>query len=78
MAIALVIDCRLPRCSTSFVNERRPARLMARAEACAIITVEIFVEEYIFPVRIVLEYVRTAVNRAMTVFVWQEDVDQAI
>src|SRR5262249_54800765 len=55
-------------------DDTRPARLVAGAKACAIVTVEIFVEEdVIFPLRIGLKFLRPAVYRPPARPVAQKD-----
>src|SRR4051812_10087259 len=55
-----------------------PARLVARADAGAIVAVEILVEEdQILPVRVFLKLRRAAVDRAAAVVAPHEDTDQA-
>src|SRR3954447_26038393 len=55
-----------------------PARLVARTDAGAVVTVEVLVEEdQVPPVRVLLELRGAAVGRTMAVAVPHEDADQA-
>ena len=56
-----------------------PAGLVARAEAGAVVAVEVFVEQdVVAPVRIVLELLGAAVHRPPAVLVAQEDAREAV
>ena len=58
-----------------FCNEPGPPSLVIRAEASAIISVEVFVEKnQIAPMRIALKLVDTSRYRALAVFSAQENV----
>src|SRR5690349_4540472 len=59
-------------------NQSRPPGLVAGSEAGTIVGVEIFVEEdVILPMRIVLELLRSAINRAFTVLIAQENAGES-
>src|SRR5437773_411577 len=59
-------------------DEPRPSRLVARAEAGAVVAVEVLVEEdEVAPVRVLLELLAAAVDRAAAVAPAQEDVREA-
>ena len=56
-----------------FCHEPSPPGLMAGSKASAIISLEVLVKEnIILPVRISLEFLRTAVNRATAGFIPQK------
>src|SRR3974390_2085211 len=58
-------------------DDSGPAGLMARAEAGAIVAVEILIEEEVVaPVRILLELPGSAVNGAPSIVVLEEDASQ--
>ena len=60
-------------------NEPSPPRLMAGADAGAVVTMEVFIEQQVVPpVRIALKLFGAAENRPPPVFVAQENADQAI
>src|SRR5262249_41462797 len=60
-------------------DHSRPACLVARAQAGAIITMKIFVEQQVItPVRVGLKFLRAAVDRPSSLFVLQENVCQSI
>jgi len=57
-----------------FGHEPRPARLVARADAGAVVAVEVLVEEeQVAPVGIALELFSAAVDRPAAIRVAQED-----
>src|SRR5271169_976789 len=61
-----------------FGDQSSPASLVTRADACAIVGMEIFVEEeQIFPVRIALEDFGAAGDRPPAVFATNENMNQA-
>ena len=60
-------------------HETRPTRLMTRANARAIIAVEVLVErDVIAPVWVILERFVSAKNGAASVRIAQEDIDHAM
>src|SRR5262245_24794829 len=59
--------------------EARPARLVTSAEACPVVTVEVFIEKYmVAPVWVGLELLRAAVDRPLAALVTKEYSGQAI
>src|SRR4029453_12950647 len=60
-------------------DDTGPARLVAGSKACAIVTVEIFVEQdVIFPLWIGLKFLRTSVHRPPAGPISQKDPGQPI
>jgi hypothetical protein len=69
--------CSFAALLQQFCDKPRPAGLMARADASAVIAVEIFVKEHqVSPVRIALERLGAAVHRASTVGSTEEEVGE--
>ena len=61
-----------------FGDQPGPPRLVAGAETCSIIAVEVLVELHqIFPVGVSLEFLDIAVNRPVAALVAQEDAVEA-
>src|SRR5712691_5409081 len=59
-------------------DEAGPARLVARADAGAVVAVEVLVEQnHVTPVRVALELLRVAEDRPVTVLAAQEDPREA-
>src|SRR3954453_8410653 len=59
-------------------DDAGPAGLVARAQAGAVVTVEVLVKEHVIaPVRVLLKHLGAAVNGAAAVFVFQEDSGDA-
>src|SRR5579872_1159548 len=55
-----------------------PARLVAGTDTCAVITVEVLVEQQeVAPVRVILKCFNAAMNRPQPIFVAQENARQA-
>ena len=62
-----------------FCHEPSPPGLMAGSKASAIISLEVLVKkDIILPVRISLEFLRTAIQRPTAVLIWQKDSNQSI
>src|SRR5205085_11933336 len=60
-------------------DQRRPAGLVARPDARAVVAVKVLVEQHVVaPVRIFLKFLRAAVDRAAARFVARENLDHAI
>src|SRR6478609_8743632 len=60
-------------------DRARPSRLVAGAQACAVVAVEILVEEKVVaPVRVFLERLRAAVDRPSPGRVLEEDPGEAV
>src|SRR5437867_5780653 len=61
-----------------FGDEAGPARLVARADAGAVVAVEVLIEQnQVAPVRVALELLRGAEDRPAAVFAAQEDPREA-
>src|SRR5215469_7217292 len=62
-----------------FRHTAAPSRLVTRTEPRAVVTVEVFVEEnMVLPMRVGLEFLRSAVDRSPAMLVLQEDSRNAV
>src|SRR5215469_15865106 len=62
-----------------FRHAAAPPRLVTRTEPRAVVTVEVFVEEnMVLPMRVGLEFLRSAVDRSAAMLVLQEDSRKAV
>ena len=60
-------------------HEPGPARLMARTQSSAVVSMEVFIEEdVIAPMRIALELLRAAVDRALALLIPEKYIGQPI
>ncbi len=60
-------------------HEPGPTGLMARAQPCTVVTVEVFVEQHVIPpMGIGLELLRAAVHRTPALLIAQEDPSEPI
>ena len=68
----------LPTLLQELRDQSRPAGLMARTYTCAVVSVEVFIkQEEIAPMRIVLELLCPAIDRATTVGIFEEEPREA-